>query len=314
MTTDYLSSLSYLGLFSRIKRISDSTIADGRKLYKYIDIGIEPNWFLIFRILMEKGETSVSEITALLKFAHPSVISIVKKMEEAGYLEIRASQTDKRKQVIAATKKAKDELPEMQKVWKACELAVSSIFVDDTFLKGFERLEKAFEAESFFDRVLNNLSRDQIKVADYTSRDKKVFASLNRAWINKYFAIEDADRMVFKNPEKYILEKGGHILMAHYRDQAVGTVALLPHNSSEVELCRMAVNPEFQGKGIGSRLMEAAIAKVKEEAYASIILYTNTQLTAAVKLYLKYRFEEEPIEANFSYQRANLKMRHKLSQ
>lgn len=160
MDTDYLTGLKYLGLISRIKRLSDSNLISGREVYKHINIGIEPNWFLIFRIIQEKKETSISEISSILKFSHPSVISTVKKMDTAGYLHIIAHSSDKRKQVISLSKKAQKQLPEMQRVWDACEKAVASIFVDDTFLNELEKFEKALEENSFFNRVQTSLNQN----------------------------------------------------------------------------------------------------------------------------------------------------------
>ena len=313
MAIDYLTDLKYLGLISRIKRLSDNTLTDGRKLYRYIDLGIEPNWFLIFGIIIEKGESSVSEISSILKFAHPSIIAIVKKMEKAGYLEIQSSTVDKRKQIIKLSEKATQQLPEMQAVWKACEQAVASLFTDDTFLGELKKLEAALEKESFFDRVLNHLTQDDIRIRPFALTDTKQFALLNQRWLKKYFSLEAPDKVVLKNPTQHIIGKGGHIFMADYRNQAVGTVALLPQNNLEVELCRMAVDPDFQGKGIGKKLLEKAIDLAKEASYDSIILYSNTQLEAAVHLYKKLGFSPEALEADILYERANVKMRLKLT-
>ena len=312
MSTDYLSDLKYTGIVSRLKRLSDSTIADGRKLYKYIDIGIEPNWFLVFGIIKEKGTSSISEITSILKFAHPSVISIVRKMEKAGYLTITSSKTDKRKQVIALSKKAKLQLPEMEKVWEACEIAVRSIFKDDVLLEEIGKLERALEKESFFNRVLNLLNEEEIRITPFTSKDSKSFADLNKEWLNKYFVLEPIDKIVLGNPIEYIIEKGGSIHMAQHRDITAGTVALLPINKFEVELCKMAVSPHYQRKGIGKKLIEKTIEVAKAECYTSIVLYSNTKLKPAINLYKKLGFITEPLESKKIYKRADIKMRLKI--
>jgi len=312
MRKDYISGLEYRGVISRIKRLADSTIADGRKLYRYINIGIEPNWFLIFGIIIEKGETSISEISSILKFAHPSVITIVKKMEKAGYLIVKPSPIDKRKQIIKLSELAEAQLPEMQKIWNACELAMQSVFVDDNFLKELDKMEVALESESFFDRVLNNLGQDDIRIEPFIKSDSKHFASLNYEWLDKYFDIEPIDKIVLGNPIKHIIEKGGSILMARYRDQTVGTVALLPKGESEAELTKMAVHSAHQGKGIGQRMMKAAIELAKKKQYSDVFLYSNRRLKPAIKLYLKNKFVEEPLESNIVYERSDIKMRLKL--
>ena len=314
MKMDYLKELKYMGLISRLKRLSENTVADGRKLYQFIDMGIEPNWFLVFRIIQEQGETSISEITTLLKFAHPSVISIVKKMEKAGYLDIEPSKKDKRKQIIRLSKKGKQEMPNMQKVWQASELAIASVFKNDNFLKELESMEMALEEESFFDRVLNNLSQDSVKIVPFTEKDGKLFASLNKDWLNRYFIVEPIDKIVLNNPKKHIIQKDGHILMAKYRDVTAGTVALLPKDKSEIELCRMAVDPAYQKRGLGGKLMQKAIEVAREHSYQTIFLYSNLKLESALSLYKKFGFKEEKLEANAVYDRADIKMRLNLNE
>lgn len=309
MEEDYLKSLEYKGLTSRIKRLSDALIANGRKLYKHIDIGIEPNWFLVFRIIMKNGQTTISEISSTLKFAHPSVISIVKKMDKAGYLDIVTDTIDKRKQIIKLSTKAKKQLPEMEKVWQACTNGVQSIFSDDNFLKEFSKLEAALEKEDFFVRAMKELELDNIKIRAFKKSDTKAFGDLNFAWLNAHFYVEPYDEQLLTNPQKYIIAKGGKILMAVVGKEKLGTLALIPHNKKEVELGKMAVNKIHRGKGIGKKLLQAAIDLAKEEKYDDLILYSNTKLKPAIKLYKKLGFKKEQLEKTNAYERSNIKMR-----
>jgi len=309
MKEDYIAQLQYYGLISRIKRLSDNTLADGRKLYKFIDIGIEPNWFLIFFILEEKKETSISEIANILQFAHPSVITIVKKMKKAGYLKIKGSKSDKRMQIIQLSPKAIKQLSEMHRVWEACNIAVGSLFTDQTFVQELSKMEDALLKESFFDRVINQLEEYQIKIRPFKTQDAPVFASLNEEWLKKYFVIEPIDVTILHNPQPYILDKGGYIFMAEYKGETVGTAALIPRGEDGLELGKMAVNPSFHGKGIGKKLMEFLINFTKENGFSSLFLYSNTKLEPAINLYRKFGFQEIDLEENGIYERSNIKMK-----
>ena len=62
-------------------------LASPVRLYKELGMEIEPNWYVIFRLLQKHGELTVMEIADKIGFAHPSVISIVNKMIKANYLE-----------------------------------------------------------------------------------------------------------------------------------------------------------------------------------------------------------------------------------
>lgn len=86
MDKDVIRSLGYKTLDSRFKRISDRMSHDIRKLYKEYNIDVEPNWHLLFMYLMEHKKSSIAEIAQGLGYAHPSVVIIVQKMTNKGYL------------------------------------------------------------------------------------------------------------------------------------------------------------------------------------------------------------------------------------
>ena len=70
-----------------MKRVSDAMLHDGRRMYKELGMDIEPNWFVIFRILKKHGALGVTDIAEKIGLAHPSVITIVNKMMKAGLSE-----------------------------------------------------------------------------------------------------------------------------------------------------------------------------------------------------------------------------------
>ena len=82
---------------------------------------------------------------------------------------------------------------------------------------------------------------------------------------------------------------------------------MLKESESVYELSKMAVDESFQGKKIGNRLLEFAIAKATELKAAKIILYSNTKLPPAIHLYRKYGFMEVPVTSS-GYNRCNIKM------
>ena len=310
---DYLTQLKYTGLTPRIKRLSDRLLTNGRELYQGIDSEIEPNWFLIFKIALEDEVTTISELTQKLKFSHPSIIAIVKKMQKKGYLDIRANQTDKRKQEIRLSDKAKKEMEGFQKIWLACERAVESLFISDNFLHEFGLLESALEQKSFKERVEKQLLVSDISIVEFQAKYIKYFGDLNREWISNYFKIEMHDNELLDNPEKYIIQKGGEIIFAVDNKIPIGTTALMHKNDDEVELARMAVHPDFQGKGIGAILLKKALDMAREKNYKKVFLYSSTILGPAIYLYTRYGFIEEELEENCSYERANIKMSLRLN-
>jgi N-acetylglutamate synthase-like GNAT family acetyltransferase len=101
----------------------------------------------------------------------------------------------------------------------------------------------------------------------------------------KYFALEEPDRMVLNDPERYILGPGGVILMAYDGDRAVGCCALIPMEPGEYEVAKMAVAEDYRGSGIGRRLLEYTIAQARTLGARLLYLETNWKLANAVHLY-----------------------------
>jgi len=149
-----------------------------------------------------------------------------------------------------------------------------------------------------------------IEIIDFEPKYRDDFKNLNVEWLEKYFEVEPYDKEVLSNPEKYILEKGGKILFAKLEDKIIGTVALMPKNSS-FELTKMAVTDKIQSKGIGSLLMQKCIDEAKNLGLKEIFLFSNTKLDKAINLYKKVGFLEEHFDSS-DYKRANIYMTLKL--
>ena len=151
-----------------------------------------------------------------------------------------------------------------------------------------------------------------IEIIPFSSQFAGEFEKLNLAWLKKYFWVEDHDREVLGNPEKYIIEPGGNIFFVKEDNHIIGTVALMKMEDGVFELTKMAVTPESQGKKIGQKLMEHTLNYAKEKGWKTLIIYSNRKLENAIYIYLKYGFQEIPIEENNPYARGDIKMKLEL--
>jgi len=153
MSVDFIKDLGYKALDSRFKRISDRMAHDVRKLYKELDIDIEPNWYLVFMLLQKRGEISMVTIADSLGYAHPSVVALVKKMADKDYLLIKKDQTDKRKQMISLSPKAIKMLPQLEQIWHSCENAILELLSNDlAILQYLDNIDAALKNTSFHQR------------------------------------------------------------------------------------------------------------------------------------------------------------------
>jgi ribosomal protein S18 acetylase RimI-like enzyme len=146
-----------------------------------------------------------------------------------------------------------------------------------------------------------------IVIIPFSSDLKEPIKTLNLEWLKKYFRVEARDETVLSDPQGEIINKGGLIFYAQYKDEIVGTVSLLKINETTFEVSKMAVTDGVQGLGIGKIMMTHCIAIAKEKGIEKLILYSNRSLASAIHLYRKYGFEEIPLEDGV-YERADIKM------
>lgn len=134
------------------------------------------------------------------------------------------------------------------------------------------------------------------------------FERLNLDWLQRYFSVEDIDREVLGAPERMILEPGGHIVFATAGDEVVGTGALRHAGDAVYELTKMAVDPAWQGRGVGRRLLETLISHYRGLGGRSLFLESNSTLAPALHLYQQLGFEHRGRKSDSHYARSDVHM------
>lgn len=146
-----------------------------------------------------------------------------------------------------------------------------------------------------------------VSIIPFSPAEKEAIKTLNLEWLQKYFRVEPKDELVLSDPQGQIIDKGGIIFYAKYKDEIVGTVSLIKIDNTTYELSKMAVTYGVQGLGIGKKLMLHCIAVAEEKEMEKLILYSNRKLLSAIHLYDKFGFVEIPLEDGV-YERADIKM------
>lgn len=309
MQNDFVKELEFLGFVTRLKRVSDAMLHDGRRLYKELGMDIEPNWFVILKLLESRGDMPLTEIAERIGFAHPSVISIVNKMTKTGYLKSEKSETDSRKRMLSLTPKAREKMPEFERVWAAGVAGVKKMLSDVDALGFLEKLEERVFSKGFKNRTLDELNvKKEVEIITFEEKYAGDFADLNYEWIEQFYEIEDHDREVLDHPVSSIIQPGGQIFFALIDRKAVGTVALIPETDNAVELAKMGVNSKFRGFSIGEKLINACLEYAKNEGFEKVVLESNRKLIPAINLYKKVGFRETPLNPNSLYKRADIRM------
>src|ERR1700704_2601635 len=104
----------------------------------------------------------------------------------------------------------------------------------------------------------------EVNIIVYADQYAGDFRRLNLEWLDHYQLTESHDLMVLDDPQGTILDKGGIIYLAECEGQIVGSAALMNEENGIYELAKMAVTPEFRGRGISRKLIEKCLEKAKE--------------------------------------------------
>ncbi len=134
------------------------------------------------------------------------------------------------------------------------------------------------------------------------------FAALNAAWIEDMHHLEESDKLMVAHPEIYT-QNGNQVFTVHIENEVAGACALKKHEDGRYELTKMAVDPKFQGRGIGQHLMSAVEAYAKNElGLTYLFLLSNTRNEAALRLYARNGWRVNHEGPHPVYQRANIGM------
>lgn len=150
-------------------------------------------------------------------------------------------------------------------------------------------------------------NKNVVEIIEFSEELSEPIKTLNYEWLEKYFRIEEGDVASLSDPQKHIIDKGGHIYYAKLDGEIVGTASLLKKSETVYELGKLAVSDKAQGQGIGTILIEHCLNMAKQKQIKTLILYSNTILQSAIHLFRKYGFEEVQLESGV-YERANIKM------
>lgn len=150
----------------------------------------------------------------------------------------------------------------------------------------------------------------ELLIKSYEDRYHQQFKEISLDWLHKHHLYEKADDDLLDNPKKY-LDKGSFIFLAHFDDQVVGTISLIPVNKDSYEILKLGVVDGYKGLGIGKQLMQKCIDICIMKNVKTITLESSSKLESALKLYEKLGFKHvEIVDAHF--ESADVKMELKL--
>ncbi|TKC62025.1 GNAT family N-acetyltransferase [Pedobacter hiemivivus] len=303
-----------MALGSRLRLMTAKITDDAAKIYELYDVEFSPKWFPVFFVLAEDGEKTITEIANEIGHSQPSVSKIIQELTTAGLVQENRESMDKRRNVVALTKKGTAISKRIKVQCADVDAAIESITSEarHNLWEAIEEWEYLLDQKSLLRRVQEQKklreSKD-VQIVPYEDQYQNAFRALNEEWISTYFQMEEADYKALDNPKSYILDKGGKIFVALYNNEPVGVCALIKMKDPDYdfELAKMAVSPKIQGKSIGWLLGQAVVNAAKDLGASKIYLESNTALKPAINLYQKLGFKKV-VGRSTPYERCNIQM------
>ncbi|MDA8226427.1 MAG: GNAT family N-acetyltransferase [Desulfitobacterium hafniense] len=103
----------------------------------------------------------------------------------------------------------------------------------------------------------------------------------------------------------FLIDKG-NVFLGEYEGQLVG-ILVLKNSEKYIFLDNVAVEPSYQGKGFGKKLLLFAEKYAKEKDIKEIRLYTNAKMFENIAIYKKMGFSEFESKQEDGYDRIYFK-------
>lgn len=294
---DHITKLLYLAGATRFKRISEKLYADGDKVYTRFDVNFKASWFSVYYTLIRTEKAlNVQELAHEIGFTHITVKNVVRELEEAGLVKIKANPNDGRSKLISLTPKGKALHEKLDPIWKLFAASLENLLTagHPDCINILNRIDDEVERFPLSERMKNIDSIVPLYIVDYKPSLKQAFFELAGNWLRDMLdgKLEKEDMLAFKEPETVYLKEGGFIFFALYNNKPLACVALKRLNEDSFEFCKLFVSQEVRKLGLATKLIERCITRCKENNAKALYLQSTAELKTAHQLYYKLGFED----------------------
>lgn len=151
-----------------------------------------------------------------------------------------------------------------------------------------------------------------MEVVRYEEAYKQDFIRLNTAWIEKFFVMEQEDRDILGHVDD-LLAKGGMIFFAVENAHVLATCMVVPFGNHVWEMCKLAADEKYQGRGAGNAVFKACMEYAIEHGARKLTLISNHILENALHIYEKYGFQRVPVSRSEEYERCDVQYEYVVS-
>lgn len=312
---DILRDAGYLGMGSRLKRLSDRLLVDASAAHGEEGQGLQPGQFPLMAALDRFGSMTVNEAAQAIGVSQPAVTRVVSELVKADFVSSKPGVEDKRQRRLALTSEGHAALLKLKSgLWPRVEAAAREVFsnLEGDFLEQLSAVEARL-AEA---PLIHRIRARRPEILRFEDGLAPAFHDINVEWIESMFELEAHDRHVLENPRQMIVEPGGEVLFLRLPDVGiVGTCALMPDRDGFTELTKMGVLEAARGRKAGEQLLVAALELAGRRGFTEkLYLVTNRKCGPAIHLYEKLGFvHDQEVMERFGrrYERCDVAMRYR---
>ena len=317
--SNFFQQTGPMAIATRMRMLSERMTKDAEKICGLYNVDIKLKWYPVFFVLKQSDTPmTVTQIAEQIEISHVAVVKIVKEMSKASLLIETKDDNDGRKTNIVLSQKGEEVSRRLDDQHRDVTIAMHYMLdsMENNLWLALDEFEEIYNEKSTYPRVLEEKREREathVTIVPFEKKYAKFFEESNKTWVEKYFKLEEKDKLTLELPQKNIIDKGGKIVIALYDGQPIGTCGLMKMDDEEFdyEVVKMVVEDEYKGKGIGLLLMNAILDEAKKLGAKKLFIETNTVLSTAINLYKKVGFKK--ISGYSSpYERSNYHMQLQL--
>jgi DNA-binding MarR family transcriptional regulator len=154
--------LGHLVLGSRLRRMSETFLAEINRIYQNEGIDFDASWFPVFYLLSKNDSLSIKELSEQTEVSHPAASQLITNLKNRNLVETTVSVDDGRKQLVQFTDKGRGLLKQILPVWDAISSSMAELATSDPkiteLLPAISALENTFRTYNLADKVGDKLN------------------------------------------------------------------------------------------------------------------------------------------------------------
>ncbi|WP_099159168.1 bifunctional helix-turn-helix transcriptional regulator/GNAT family N-acetyltransferase [Virgibacillus ndiopensis] len=234
-----------------------------------------------------KNSCTATEIRENLGIDRGYMSRIIQRFEDENIILKRQSTEDKRRYLLYLTEHG---ITIFENLVKKANCGVSKM-IQNLSERDLAKLVTSMETiESIYTKDHSTLT--QVAIRPFHAGDVGYVAHLHGRLYNHTYKFGPLfEYYVMKGLSEFMISTdGGELWIAELNGEIVGSIAITKHSNSVAQLRWFILDENYQGIGIGKKLMETAINYCKDQNYKHVFLWTVSILATARYLYQNYNF------------------------